>query len=224
MAFERDRVIGHRVRPARRARWRLYAPSLTTFLLAAGLFLAADSIAQLGARATLGSHASLTIAAGLTVLLAALAAALCDGSAARWYIGGALAVSLGANLAPTRWLLLPLAALGLAGVLVRELQRFFDGLTLGSTSLTLHRPLKDPLTVAYDDVDAIHTSPALRDTGTLILETAHGTVTARDLPGVGDLQARIEARTSAIDVEDPESAARQARKRIQTLVQGRTPS
>lgn len=224
MALESDRVIGHRIRPARRTRWRLYAPALTTSVLSAALFAGADSIARLGARATLGVHASLTVAASLTVLLAALTAALCDGTPARWFVAGAFAVSLGANLASTRWLLTPLVALGLVGVLVRETQRAFDGITLGSTSLTIHRPLKDPLTVDYEDVNAIHTTPALQKAGTLILETEHGTVTARDLPHVADLQARIEARTGSIDVEDTESAARRARKRIQDLVRGKAPS
>lgn len=224
MAFENDRVRGHRLRPVRRARWRRYAPALTTLVLAAGATAAAEPIAGLGAALTLGPRASATIAASLVVGLAVLAAALCDRGTARWYVAGAFSVSVGANLAPDAWVALPLALLGLAGVIVQETHRFFGGLTLGPGGLTLHRPLRDPLTVDHAAIEAVHTTPAMEGAGTLILETAHGTVTARDLPDVEQLQARIEARTSQLTVEEPASAARDARERVQTLLRGETPS
>lgn len=224
VALENDRVRGHRLRPVRRARWRRYAPALTTLLLAAAAIVAAEPIASFGADLTLGARASATIAASLVVGLAAVTAALCDRSPARWYVAGAFAVSVGANLAPAAWVALPVALLGLAGVIVQELHRFFGGLTLGPQGLTLHRPLKDPLTVDHAAVEAVHTSPTMEGAGTLILETQHGTVTARDLPDVEQLQARIEARTSRLTVEDPTAAARDARERIQTLLRGESPT
>jgi hypothetical protein len=224
VALERERVHGHRVRPARRSRWRRYTPALTAVFLAAALIAGLGPVGDLGARLTIGVHASATIAASLAVLATVTAAALCDRSPARWYVAGALAVSLGANLAPPRGVALPLAALGLGGVLAQEVARAFDGITLGPEGITLHRPLKDPLTVDYEAIEAVHTAPALEGAGALILETQHGTVTARDLPRVEQLQSRIEARTSRVEIDDPEETARKTRKRIQSLLRGETPA
>lgn len=192
-------------------------------MLATAVVAAAAPIADLGARASLGHHASLTLATALAALLVPVAAALGDRPPARWYISSAFAVSLGANLAATRWLATPLAVLGLVGVLALEIQRRFDGLTIGADAVTLHNPLKDPFTLSYAEIEAVHTTSA-GSAGTLILETDHGTVTARDLPAVHDLQARVEARMGTFDVDDPEQAARRARKTIQELVRGPKPS
>ncbi len=224
VALERERITGQRLRPARQPRWRLYAPALVVTLLAISAALADGWIAQQGAQLGLGAHTSATITAGLVVLLATLTAALCDRPPARWFIAGILAVSLGANITAVPWLFTPLVILGLAAITAREIERSFDGVTLGATALTLHRPLKDALTVNYEDVNAVHTSPALGKAGTLILETEHGTVTARGLPRVGDIQARIEARLAAPEVEDVEKAARHARETIQDIVRGKATS
>jgi len=224
VALDRERVHGQRVRPARGPRWRSYAPAIVTTLLAASLIPAGSGLADLGARIALPAHASVTIAAGLVVLLTSLTAALCDQPPARWYIAGVFAVSLGGNVAPTTWVSIPLVATGVIGLLVREVERGFDGITLGPAGLTIHRPLKDPLTVDYEDVRAVHTTPSVDDDGTLILETEHGTVTAGDLPAVGDLKARIEARTGGFDVDDPQQTAREVRERIQDIVRGKTPT
>lgn len=188
------------------------------------MIAAAGPIQDVGARVLLDAHASLTVAASLVALVATVAAALGDRPPARWFIAGAFCVSLGANLTGTRWLAAPLVVLGVLGLAVRELERAFAGVTIGARGVTLHRPLKDPLTVAYEDVQAVHTSLRRGTAGTLILETDHGTVTARDVPGAADLQARIEARMGTFDVDDPEEAARRARKTIQELVRGAEPT
>jgi len=224
VALERDRVHGHRIRPARRPRWRRYAPGLTTTVLAALLIVAVGPVADLGARLTIGAQLSATFAGALVVGLAALSAALCEGSPARWCIAGAFALGLGGNLAPPRGVGIPLLALGLVGIAVQEVRRAFDGITLGPQGLTMHRPLKDPLTVDFPDIEAIHTTPTIAGAGTLILETEHGTVTARDLPDVEQLQARIEARAGGFEIDDPTDAARRARKQIQGLLDGEAPT
>lgn len=220
MALDRNAVPGQRVRPARRSRWRRYTPALVAIVLGSSLFAAAEPIVELGAQLTLGSHATLTIAASLAAVATTLAAALADRPPARWFIACAFAVSVGANLTGSAWLVTPLVALGLGGVAVREVERAADGLTLGTSAVTLHRPLKDPFTVAYEDVLAVHTTIVAGEAGTLILETKHGTVTARDIPGVRDIQARIEARMTRFDLDDEEDAARRARETIQDLIRG----
>lgn len=202
----------------------MYAPALTAILSAAALVLARAPIAEIASRFGLGMHAGVTLAAILAAGIVVLAAALCDRPPARWFVAGALAVSLGANLASGPWIVAPLIALGVVAILAREAQRLFAGLTLGTEALTLHRPLKEPLTVAYTDIEAIHTAPTREGAGTLILETVHGTVTAQDLPEAADLQARIEARTASFDLSDPHAAATQARKKIQTIVRGERPA
>lgn len=224
MVFDTDRANGQRVRPARRSRWRLYAPGLVVTILSLAAIVARTRLTEMAAEFGLGTQASLTLAAGLVGALATLTAALCDRPPARWFIASALAVSLGANLAASAWLLAPLVLLGALAIGAREVERGFDGITLGIEGITLHRALKEAFTVPYDDVRAVHTSPAVGATGTLILETEHGTVTARDLPRIEDMQARIEARLAAEDVQDPEDAARHARKTIQSIVKSAGPA
>lgn len=209
-----------RVRPARRPRWRRYVPGAVLSLLSLLPLLAPSAVAGRLAAIGLPDTGVRVVLAGLAVVLGAVAAALANRSPARVVVLGALAVSLGGNLLAGPLVAAPLLVLGLAWIAVLEGRRLFEGVTLSPEGLTLHRVLKDPLVVAFDDVRAVHTSMRGEDAGTLILETAHGTVTAPDLPDPETLQARLEARLNPPSVEATRASLEESRRRLDGLLEG----
>lgn len=209
-----------RVRPARRPRWCRYVPGALLVLLAvltawppapAASRLAALGLPDAGVRVLL---------AGVGLALGLVLAALADRRPVRLLIVGTTAISLGGNLFAGAWTGLPLALAGLAWAGMLEVSRLFEGVGMDPGGLTLHRVLKPPLVTRFEDVRAVHTSMHGDGTGTLILETEHGTVTAGDLPDPSVLQERIEARLNVPSVEASTESLEASRQRLGRLIGG----
>lgn len=212
--------MASRVRPARRPRWRRYVPAATLALSSLLPILAPSVLAEGLAALGLSLAATRIVLASAGVLVAMLAASLANRRPVVALIVGTSAVSLGGNLLAGAWVGVPLLAAGLGWILLLEARRRFEGLTISPEGLTLHRAIRDPLTIGFDDVRAVHTTMHTDRIGTLILETAHGTVTAQHLPGCQALQARLEARMNRVPVRATEDSLSQARGRLQGLLEG----
>lgn len=211
--------MASRVRPARLPRWRRYVPGATIALLSL-LVIFPPSIATANLAAIgLGVTGTRVVLGAVVGLGAILAAALADRTPFVAMLVSATAVSIGGNVLAGPWIGVPLTVAGLGWIGVIEARRLFDGITLSPRGLTLHRALRSPFTVDFDDVRAVHTTMHTETTGTLILETEHGTVTARHLPGCQALQARIEARMHQVPVRAQESSLTKARQRLEGLLE-----
>jgi hypothetical protein len=204
-----------RVRPARRPRWRRYVPGALFVLLSPLVALPPSTVARYLGAVGLEATGMRVVLGAAGVGLAMLAAGLANRSPARVLVLGGLAVSVGGNLLQGPWIGLPLAVAGLGWILVLEVRRLFEGVTLSPVGLTLHRVLQDPLVVDFEDVRAVHTSMHGQGAGTLILETEHGTVTAPHLPDPETLQARLEARLRPEPVEPTRESLERSRRRLE---------
>lgn len=209
-----------RVRPARRPRWRRYVPGLALGLVSLVPLAAPDgwlaSLQILG----WGPTGARILLAAAAVPLAMLAAVLANRSPVPVLVVGTFAVSLGGNLSTGPWVAAPLLAAGLGWVVFSEGRRLFEGVTLSPEGVTIHRPIRQPLTIDHDAIRAVHTSVGSTDAGTLILETDHGTVTAPALPGCEGLQARIEARMQRVPIRATADSLQTARKRVESILAG----
>ncbi len=212
--------MASRVRPARLPRWRGYVPgaaiALFSLIVAFPPSLVTANLAAIG----LGTTGTRVLLGAGVVAVAVVAAALANRPPVAALIVGATALSIGGNLLVGPWIGAPLILAGLGWIGVVETRRWFDGITLSPRGLTLHRALRSPFTVDFDDVRAVHTTMHTETAGTLILETEHGTVTAPHLPGCEALQARIEARMRQVPVRAQEDSLAKARQRLEGLLEG----
>lgn len=212
--------MASRVRPARRPRWRRYAPGGSLALLSILVILAPAQISDPIAGIGLGADGARIVLAGGAVLVGMLVAALVDRPPVLVLVIGATATSLGGNLASGPWIGAPMALAGLGWIGLIDARRHLEGVTLSPDGLTMHRPLGSPWTVEFEDLRAVHTSMHTGDVGTLILETEHGTVTAPHLPGCEALQARLEARMHRVPVRASADSLSEARGRLERLLEG----
>lgn len=216
--------MASRVRPSRRPRWRRYVPGAVLALLGLVPFFAptvlTDPLSSIG----LGSAGARLALLAVPVLGAMLAAALADRSPVPALVVGTLAASLGGNAFAGPLVAVPLLIAGVAWLGFEEARRMFEGITVAPEGLSIHRPLREALTLDYGQIRAVHTSPSAGESGTLILETQHGTVTAPALPGCEELQARVEARTTRVPVHPTAESLADCRGRVQDLIRGGQPS
>lgn len=214
--------MASRVRPARRPRWRRYVPGATIALLSILVLFPPSVVTAKLAVIGLGATGA-RIVLGVGVILAAmLAAALANRAPVVALLVGTSALSLGGNVLSGAWIGVPLLLAGLGWIGFLEARRSVEGITLSPEGLTLHRALRSPFTVDFEDVRAVHTTMHTGTAGTLILETEHGTVTAPHLPGCQALQARIEARMHRVPVRAQQDSLAKARQRLEGLLDGST--
>lgn len=207
-----------RVRPARRPRWRRYAPALGLLLAALPPLLApglvTDPLTALG----VSLHAARITLAAFGVALVILLAKLTHQPPVPVLMLGTAATIAGASMLQGPLVALPLLLAGLAWITYHETRRAFQGITLSPQGLTLHRVLRTPLIIRHEDIHHAHTTMHGSGNGTLILETAHGTVTAPHLPSCEAIQARIEARLNPTPVRATGESLSTARHRIEDLL------
>lgn len=213
-----NEALETRQRPARKARWDRYVPGAG--LLVAGLLTVAAPGPLVGWLTGLGltRFGALTVLASLGGALTVLAAKLAARPPVPTLVVGSLAISLGANLSQTRWMGLGLALFGLGWIGMLEAARGLDGIALTDRRVIMPRPMRTPLAFEHAELRAVHTTQDDQDQGALILESAHGTVTVKDLPGHVGLQDRIKARMEAVEVPPEPPAVAEARARIERLL------
>lgn len=212
--------MASRVRPSRLARWRRYVPGLTLAVLAILPALAPTSVTEPFGVVGLDHAGARIVLLVVPILGAMLAARLANRSPVPPLAVGTAGLTLGGNVFAGPTVAGPMIVLGLGWCLFEEARRLFEGITIPTTGLTIHRPIRDPLDIDYEDVRAVHTTPTAGGSGTLILETEHGTVTAPALPGCQALQARVEARMHRKPVHPTTDSIEQARARLDGLVSG----
>jgi branched-subunit amino acid transport protein len=203
----------------RRSRWRRYLPGAVLAALSLPILVFPTHASIVGTELGLAHETGIVLAGAIAVGVTTLAAALADRSPPAYLVAGAFALNAGALLTSGRWPAAFLLALAVGSILVWEVARLFEGLTIGETTLSIHRGLRETLDLEYEDVIAVH-STAKTDAGTLIVETDHGTVTVNDLPQVEQVQARVEARVHRPPISTTAESIEDAHDRIARLVGG----